>query len=80
MTASSGHAQSILRGHSMWPSQNRCFFSLARKEGPAAGEAAKSPPPRRGGTKQPSTKEEEKSGRGPQGRRLKVVPPRSGGN
>ena len=30
-----------LRGHSMWPSQNRCFFSLARKEGPAAGEAAK---------------------------------------
>jgi len=39
MTASSGHAQSILRGHSMWPSQNRCFFSLVRKEGPAPAGA-----------------------------------------
>jgi hypothetical protein len=39
MTASSGHARSILRGHSMWPSQNRCFFSHKGKEGPAPAGA-----------------------------------------
>jgi hypothetical protein len=69
MTASSGHARSILRGHSMWPSQNRWFFSHKGKERPAAGEAAKSSPPRRGGTKHLSTKKEEKKRCGPQGRR-----------